>query len=93
MLTHREVSMNPKYSHRHVPLLDPQRRRCPVCQHPVYSLAGIHPQCAVRQADPPRPKDKARIAPRQNDLATKDGADAIVKEPARNISSPGTIGT
>jgi Tat protein secretion system quality control protein TatD with DNase activity len=22
-----------------------------VCQQPVYSLAGIHPQCAVKQAD------------------------------------------
>lgn len=32
------------------------RVRCPVCHEDVYSRAGIHPQCAVRQSDPPRPK-------------------------------------
>ena len=34
------------------------RARCPVCNQAAYSLAGIHPQCAERQADPPRPKVK-----------------------------------
>jgi hypothetical protein len=34
------------------------RARCPVCHEAVYSPAGIHPQCAVRQADPPKPKVK-----------------------------------
>jgi hypothetical protein len=39
------------------------RVRCPVCHETVYSRAGIHPQCAVRQSDPPRPKNKpAEIA-------------------------------
>ena len=33
------------------------RVRCPVCHEAVYSRAGIHPQCAVRQSDPPRPKN------------------------------------
>ena len=47
-------------SHRHTPLPDPQRKRCPVCLHSVYSLAGIHPQCAERLADPPKAKNKAR---------------------------------
>jgi len=46
--------MNPK--HLHTPLST--RARCPVCHETVYSRAGIHPQCAVRQADPPRPKVK-----------------------------------
>ena len=32
------------------------RTRCPVCHQAVYSRAGIHPQCAMRQAEPPRPK-------------------------------------
>ncbi|GAC1447683.1 MAG: hypothetical protein NVSMB9_30120 [Isosphaeraceae bacterium] len=32
------------------------RVHCPVCHQDVYSNAGIHPQCAVRQADPPRMK-------------------------------------
>ena len=46
--------MNSK--HYHTPLST--RVRCPVCHEAVYSRAGIHPQCAVRQADPPRPKVK-----------------------------------
>jgi hypothetical protein len=50
--------MNPK--HLHTPVST--RARCPVCQQPVYSQAGIHPQCAVRQADPPRPKPKTTKA-------------------------------
>jgi hypothetical protein len=36
----------PKY--RHTPIFDPERKRCPVCHHSVYSLAGIHPQCAIK---------------------------------------------
>ncbi|QDV34376.1 hypothetical protein [Tautonia plasticadhaerens] len=51
--------MNPK--HLHTP--PSTRTRCPVCQQPVYSRVGIHPQCAVRQADPPRPKAKAAKSP------------------------------
>jgi len=44
--------MFPKY--RHSPILDTSRKRCAVCNHAVYSLAGIHPQCAVRLTDPPQ---------------------------------------
>ncbi len=29
-------------------------RMCPVCGQRSYSLGGIHPQCAVLQADAPR---------------------------------------
>jgi len=39
------------------------RVRCPVCNEEVYSRAGIHPQCAVRQSDPPRMSNKARKSP------------------------------
>ena len=39
------------------------RALCPVCNQPAYSLAGIHPQCAERQAEPPRPKGKPKGAP------------------------------
>ena len=39
----------PKY--RHAPIIDSDRKRCPVCHLPVYSLGGIHPQCAVKRAD------------------------------------------
>ena len=43
--------------HYHTPLPPNSARvRCPVCHEAVYSRAGIHPQCAVRQSDPPRPK-------------------------------------
>jgi hypothetical protein len=49
--------MAPKYHHSQ-PSPISTRPRCPVCGTAVYSLAGIHPQCAVRQADPPRPKVK-----------------------------------
>jgi len=34
------------------PLYDPPVPRiCPVCGHASYSAGGVHPQCAVRQAD------------------------------------------
>ena len=33
---------------------DPARKVCPVCGKPSYSRDGIHPQCAVFQADKPR---------------------------------------
>jgi hypothetical protein len=49
--------MNPKHSHSPPPR-DSSKGRCPVCNQVVYSRAGIHPQCAIRQADPPRPKAK-----------------------------------
>ncbi len=51
--------MFPRY--RHTPIFDPERKRCPVCHHAVYSLAGIHPQCAGRLDDPPKPKNKAKV--------------------------------
>ncbi len=76
--------MNPRYYHRHTPPLDPRRRRCPVCQHAVYSLAGIHPQCAERQADPPRPKGEAKISPRRDEQAIGEGAVAIGEGPTAN---------
>ncbi len=34
------------------------RVRCPVCHEEVYSRAGVHPQCAVRQSEPPKGKAK-----------------------------------
>ncbi len=53
--------MNPK--HIHTPVST--RVRCPVCHEAVYSRAGIHPQCAVRQSEPPRSKEKPAAAPGQ----------------------------
>ncbi len=49
--------MNPKsYQPQNNP--NSTRVRCPVCHEAVYSRAGIHPQCAVRQSEPPRSKTK-----------------------------------
>lgn len=37
------------------PWIVPARGKiCPVCGKPAYSLGGIHPQCAVQQADAAR---------------------------------------
>ena len=49
--------MNSKHTHNPIPSSS-TRARCPVCHEAVYSLAGIHPQCAVRQAEPPKLKSK-----------------------------------
>jgi hypothetical protein len=43
------MSTNPQYRHGHV--VDNRRKRCPVCHEAVYSVAGIHPQCAIKIAD------------------------------------------
>lgn len=34
---------------------------CPVCHKSVYSRGGIHPQCAMIQSEPPRPKKKPDV--------------------------------
>jgi hypothetical protein len=34
----------------------PKGKQCPVCGKTSYSAVGIHPQCAVQQADAPRRK-------------------------------------
>lgn len=47
--------INPRNSHS--PLPDDRRRRCPVCRQSVYSKAGIHPQCAIKQSDPLQAQD------------------------------------
>jgi len=54
--------MNPK-SYRILTKPVSNRVRCPVCHEEVYSRAGIHPQCAVRQSEPPRMKTKEPVAP------------------------------
>jgi len=72
--------MFPRY--RHAPIIDPHRKRCPVCNQSVYSLAGIHPQCAVRQADPPKLKGKTKGGSSQVDaVAAKGDAKAVALTP------------
>lgn len=70
--------MNPKHLHSPVST----RLRCPVCQQAVYSRAGIHPQCAVRQSDPPRPKVKPA------NLPVAPGTAAVVTEILPGSSGP-----
>lgn len=41
-------------SEKSVLVVPPIRNLCPVCGKPSYSLGGIHPQCAIEQADKPR---------------------------------------
>ena len=70
--------MNPK--HFHTPVST--RLRCPVCHQPVYSRGGIHPQCAMRQSEPPMPKiDKAKV--------TLAGGESVVAVIA--VSSPSSL--
>lgn len=40
----------------------PLRKHCPVCGQVSYSVAGIHPQCCVRQADAKRMEKVQRTA-------------------------------
>lgn len=54
--------MTPKHYHT-PPQVGRVKVLCPVCKETVYSRAGIHPQCAVRQSDPPKPKPKPPGAP------------------------------
>ena len=35
-------------------LPQPPKHLCPICGKAAYSLGGIHPQCAIQQADEPR---------------------------------------
>ena len=65
--------MNPSHHHKPIPP-DPTRARCPVCREVVYSRAGIHPQCAVRQSEAPKAKAKGAGA-------TGDSPEAAAVEP------------
>jgi hypothetical protein len=78
--------MNPASYYHSPPKPVSTRARCPVCQQSVYSLAGIHPQCAERQADPPRPKAKPKGAQGPVDLTAQEIADAVVKPPVAAVS-------
>src|SRR4051794_32536258 len=56
--------MFPRY--RHAPIFDPERKRCPVCNQAVYSLAGIHPQCAIKLAEGPPDRAKKQAVSRSD---------------------------
>ena len=79
--------MNPR--HVHTPVST--RVRCPVCHHAVYSRGGIHPQCAVRQAEPPKPRTKAQVPPgpaeQAGDDSVRAGSEALAEPLAAEVSS------
>ena len=54
----------------------PFRKHCPVCGEISYSAAGIHPQCAVQQAEAQRIK---RIKPPSKLTKKKTTTDADAK--------------
>ncbi len=44
---------------RHAPnVAEPGKKICPICGKPSYSTGGVHPQCAVLQADVTRQKER-----------------------------------
>lgn len=67
--------------HYHSPVNPSSTRvRCPVCHEAVYSRAGIHPQCAVKRSDPPKPKVKptAPVLVEQPEIVTQPIVAAVV---------------
>jgi hypothetical protein len=87
--------MNPKHYY-HTPVKPVSSRvSCPVCHEPVYSRAGIHPQCAVVQSDPPRLKSKKPQVPGVLDPSIKSpdqpGTDVVVEPPIVGATSAGDI--
>jgi hypothetical protein len=58
------------------PILGEHHRKiCPVCGKQSYSIGGVHPQCAVQQAD----------APREALLKAKKKAEANKKPAAKKL--------
>jgi hypothetical protein len=64
-------------NHKPQPLLyqSPKGQPCPVCGQRSYSLTGIHPQCAVQQADMPRQRRLAAAKRRERERAEQQKAD------------------
>jgi hypothetical protein len=77
--------MNPMHYY-HTPVKPiSTRASCPVCHETVYSRAGIHPQCAVIQSDPPKLRSKKQQAPglvdQANQATDQTGAGVVVAPP------------
>jgi hypothetical protein len=59
---------------------------CPVCGKKSYSAAGIHPQCAMKQADAPR---EAALAVQRKEKRAEDVANRLLgipKEPIKKYN-------
>ena len=78
--------MNTRYYHTPLKTIS-SRPSCPVCHESVYSRAGIHPQCAVVQSDPPKLRGKKKLV---SDLL--DEAPAAPDQVAANVvATPLTV--
>jgi hypothetical protein len=82
-LIHQVFMMNPMHYY-HTPVKPiSTRASCPVCHETVYSRAGIHPQCAVIQSDPPKMRSKKQQArallDQANNATDQSGADIVVE--------------
>ena len=73
--------MNTRYYHTPLKAVS-SRPSCPVCHESVYSRAGIHPQCAVVQSDPPKLRGKKKV-----DSADVDQATTAPDQVAANVVS------
>jgi len=78
--------MTPKHLHNPVST----RLRCPICHQAVYSRAGIHPQCAMSQSDPPKVRGGVRrvLDPAAEAVAVATAIPAEV--PAGPVLAPGS---
>jgi len=56
--------------HRHNPNFASGLKRCPVCHHAVYSLGGIHPQCAIEQAESMESASEQQAPPKADSQST-----------------------
>ena len=74
--------MFPRY--RHTPIYDSQRKRCPICNQSVYSLAGIHPQCAIKLDEVPQSRNnKEPVAEAEAPVLVE----ALVTQVATNLAN------
>jgi hypothetical protein len=70
--------MNNHNNRKPEPLLyqAPAGRTCPVCGKRSYSATGIHPQCAMQQADAPRQRQLAAAKRRERERVEREKAAA-----------------
>ena len=82
--------MFPRY--RHTPIFDSQRKRCPICNQSVYSLAGIHPQCAIKLEEGPQSRNnKEPVAEAEAPVLVEALVTPVVTKPANgaHLTGPG----
>jgi hypothetical protein len=65
--------MTLSYHHKPAPPVS-NRPRCPVCHEAVYSRVDIHPQCAIRRAESPRPAPMPKSPGRRGSAYRSAGA-------------------